>query len=73
MSISLRVTKEELSVIKSYADLRGTSVSDAVREAILEKIEDEFDIKLYKTEMKAHEKNPKTYTHEEVLKELGLK
>ena len=72
MSISLRVSEEELSVIKSYADLRGTSVSDAVREAIFEKIEDEFDIKIYTRAMAAHGQNPQTHTHAEVLKELGL-
>jgi len=72
MSISLRVSKEEMSVIKSYAEIRGTTVSDAVREAILEKIEDEFDIKTYTKAMKDHKKNPKTYTHSEMLKKLVL-
>jgi len=73
MPISLRVSQEEMSVIKSYAEIRGTTVSDAVREAILGKIEDEFDIKIYAKAMKEHNKNTKTYSHEEMLKKLELK
>ena len=60
------------TAVRSYADIRGISISYAVREAILEKIEDEFDLGIYTQEMKKHEKNSKTYTHEQVLKELGL-
>ena len=71
MSISLRVNDEEKAAIKSYAALHGISVSDAVRAAILGKIEDELDIKLYDQAMKAHEKDNTTYTHEDVLRELG--
>ena len=73
MSISLRVNNDELSVIKSYADIRGTTVSDVVREAIFEKIEDEFDIDIYKRAIKEHRKNPKTYSHDELLIKTGLK
>jgi len=63
MSISLRVNEHELSVIKSYANLRSMTVSNVVREAILEKIEDEFDIKIYTKAMNKHWKDPITYTH----------
>ena len=73
MSISLRVSKEEMSVIKSYADICGTTVSVAVREAILGKIEDEFDIRIYSKLMKEHNKNLKTYTHSEMLEKLDIK
>lgn len=73
MSISLRVSNEEMSAIKSYAEICGTTVSDAVREAILEKIEDEFDIKTYTKSIKEHNKNPKVYTHSEMLKKLDLR
>ena len=73
MSISFRVNEQEMSVIKSYADIRGTTVSDAVREAILEKIEDEFDIDIYTKAMEEHKKVQKTYTHDEVMKALDLK
>ena len=72
MSISLRVNEEEMTIIKSYADLCGVTVSDVVRGAILEKIEDEFDIKIFDKAIQKRNKGRKTYTHDEVLKELGL-
>jgi uncharacterized protein (DUF1778 family) len=45
MSISVRLTNEEVQLIKRYAALKRLSVSDVVRTAVLEKIEDEFDLK----------------------------
>ena len=72
MSISLRVNEQEMSIIKSYAHLCGTTVSDTVREAILEKIENEFDINIYTKAMKKHHKNPGTYSHDEMLKKLDI-
>ena len=72
MPISLRMNDKEMSIIRSYAEIRGISISYAVREAILEKIEDEFDLGIYSQEMNKHAKNSKTYTHYQVLKELGL-
>ena len=72
MSISLRVNEHELSVIKSYANLRSMTVSNVVREAILEKIEDEFDIDIYTKAINKHRKDPATYTHDEMLKKLGF-
>jgi RHH-type transcriptional regulator, rel operon repressor / antitoxin RelB len=47
MSISIRMNEKELELIKKYAELNGSSVSEVMRKAILEKIEDEFDIFLY--------------------------
>jgi stalled ribosome rescue protein Dom34 len=72
MTISLRVTEEERSVIKTYADFKGESISEVIRKAIMEKIEDEYDIRAYLRAKEEFEKDPVTYTHEEVKKELGL-
>ncbi|MBN2696775.1 MAG: ribbon-helix-helix protein, CopG family, partial [Bacilli bacterium] len=47
MSISIRVNEKESKLIKKYAELNGTTVSEVMRQAILSKIEDEFDIFLY--------------------------
>lgn len=43
-----------------------------MRQSVLEKIEDEIDLKLYQEAKDDFEKNPKTYTLDEVEKELGL-
>ena len=72
MTISVRLNEQDTKLIKAYADINNISLSDLVRKAILEKIEDEYDLETYKKAIKEHEKNPKTYTLEEVKEELGL-
>ncbi len=72
MTISLRLNEEDTNLIKAYADMHGTSVSEFMRRAALERIEDEFDLKAYNAAMEEYRKNPVTYTLEEVERELGL-
>lgn len=72
MTISVRLNEEDTKLIKAYADMNNVSLSDLVRNAILEKIEDEYDLECYKKAMKKYKENPKTYTLDEVKKELGL-
>lgn len=72
MSISIRVSEKESKLIKKYAELNGTTVSEVMRQAILSKIEDEFDIFLYEQAYKGYEENPKTYTIEEAKEILDF-
>ena len=73
MSISIRMNDKEIELIKKYAELNSTTVSEVMRKAILEKIEDEFDIFLYEKAFSEYEQNPKTYTIEEAKTLLGIK
>lgn len=72
MVISIRMTEEEKQLADAYAKLNGASLSEAIKRAYFEKIEEEYDIALADAAMREHEKNPKTYTLEELMKELGL-
>ena len=72
MSISIRVSEKESMLIKKYAELNGTTVSEVMRQAILSKIEDAFDFFLYEQAYKEYEENPKTYTIEEAKKLLDF-
>ena len=72
MAISLRLNESDTRLIKSYAALQGMSVSELVRTTVLERIEDEYDLKVYEKAMAEHKKNPVTFSLEEVEKELGL-
>lgn len=47
-------------------------MSELVRRAVLERIEDDFDMKCYEKAMKEYHENPETFTLDEVEKELGL-
>lgn len=48
------------------------SLSQLIKEATLEKIEDEADLASYKEAMKAYNIDPRTYSPEEVDEMLGL-
>lgn len=72
MTISVRLNDKETELIKAYAKINNISLSDLIRNAVLEKIENEYDLESYKKAVEEYKKNPKTYTLDEVKKELGL-
>ena len=72
MTISVRLNEKDTELIKAYAKINNISLSDLIRNAVLEKIEDEYDLECYNEAIEEYRKNPKTYTMEEVKKELGL-
>ncbi|WP_036612412.1 type II toxin-antitoxin system RelB family antitoxin [Oribacterium sp. P6A1] len=72
-TISLRVPEEELNILKRYAEFNNKSLSDIIRTTMLEKIEDDYDLKVFSEyDKEKTEGTLKTYSHEEVWKELGL-
>lgn len=72
MSISLRLNAEDALLVKDYARIHNISVSDLFRQAVLEKIEDEYDLKAYEKAIAEYRDDPETYSLDEVEKELGL-
>lgn len=72
MTISLRLSDEDTKLIKDYAKINNVSISDLIRQAVIEKIEDEIDLDAYNKAIKSFKKNPKTYSLDEIEKELGL-
>ena len=72
MTISVRLSDEDSSLIKQYADLKKMNVSELIRQTVLEKIEDEYDLSAYKKAMEDYNRNPVSYSHEEVKKMLGF-
>ena len=72
MTISVRLSVEDTKLIKAYAEMNNTTLSDLIRNAIIEKIEDEYDLKCYEKAIEEYKKNPVTYTHEQVAQLLEL-
>ena len=72
MVVSIRMTEEERQLADAYAKLNGVSLSEAIKRAYFDKIEEEYDIALADAAMREYKKNPKTYTLDELMKELGL-
>ena len=69
-TISLRLSDADNNLIKKYAELNGMSVSDLVRQSVLDRIEDEYDLKAYHEAMEEYRKNPVTYSHADVVRML---
>ncbi len=72
MTISLRLSDEESALMKSYAQMNGITVSELVRKCVLEHIENEYDLKAFRSAMEEFRADPETYTLDEVERELGL-
>lgn len=72
-TISLRVPEQELSLFRDYAKINNCSLSEIIRNTMLERIEDEFDRKVFaEYEKEKTAGTVKTYSHNEAWKELGL-
>jgi len=72
MTISLRLSDEEAMLFKKYAEFKKVTVSELIRQVMMERIEEEFDLRAYEAAVKEYHDNPKTYTHEEVREMLEL-
>ena len=70
MTISMRLNDNDSKLIKAYADMHGLTVSELMRESVLDRIEDEYDLKIFEEAMAEYKDNPVTYSLEDVAKEL---
>lgn len=70
MAISLRLNDEEDALIRKYAEMKKMSVSELIRETVLERIDDEFDLVAYDKAMEEYRKNPVIYAHRDVIRLL---
>jgi|MucameStandDraft_1065616.scaffolds.fasta_scaffold207999_1 RHH-type rel operon transcriptional repressor/antitoxin RelB len=67
MSITMRVSDSEKKMIQNFATLYGMSISDYIRTAVMEKIEDEYDLQAYHKALAEFEKDPTTFTIDEII------
>lgn len=71
-SITLRINDDENRLIRSYAKVKNISISELMRQSVLEKIEDEIDLDIYNQAMKEHNENPQDISFNEMMNELGF-
>ncbi|TCI26471.1 CopG family transcriptional regulator [Exiguobacterium sp. SH3S2] len=69
-TISVRLNEEDELLIREYAKTKNLTLSMLVREAVLERIEDELDIVLYYEVMSAHQEHSEAISFEAMLKDL---
>ncbi len=73
MSFSIRLTEHERGLVESYAKLHSISAGEAFKQALFEKIADEFDIAIYEEAMREYKASgSKSRPIEELFKELDI-
>lgn len=73
MAFSIRLTEQEKQIADSYAKLHSLSLGEAFKQALFEKIEDEYDIAVCEEAFKDYEESGrKSRPIEELWQELGL-
>lgn len=71
-SITIRLNPKEKKYIQNYAKMNNKTVSEFVRESLLEKLEDEYDLIELEKAIKEFEKDKTIYTSEEAWGILGI-
>ena len=66
-TITIRLDEIEKEVIKNYVNNKSLTISEFMKKIILDYIEDEYDLKVYKEYLKEKD-TLKTYSHKEVWK-----
>lgn len=69
--ISLRLNDRDNTLIRKYAELNGMELSAFIRQTVIEKIEDEYDLALF-NKVWEDEQDQKRISQEQLEKELNL-
>ena len=73
VNISISMSKEELAIFKDYAPIHHTSLSSIISNTMMERIEDEYDMRVFaKYEVEKANGNLNTRSIDELWKELEL-
>ena len=70
--LSIRMSDVEYRALEKYAKANSVSMNKAMKDAFFEKLENEFDIECFDRAYADYLKDSKTYTLDEVKKELKL-
>ncbi len=70
-TVSLRLNDKDDTLIRKYAELHNMDLSTFIRQAVIEKIEDEYDLSLF-DKVWEEERIEDHISHEDLKKELGL-
>lgn len=69
-TMTMRIDEEDAAIVRKYAEFEGKTISDFIRDAVLEKIEDQQDLDALRAAVA--DDNGERRTHAQVLEELGL-
>lgn len=71
-TVTIRLNKQEEEYFKTYAEFTGEKLSSLFKQALEEKIEDEYDLKAGLKALEEFEKDPQTISFEEVKAKYAL-
>jgi Protein of unknown function (DUF1778). len=71
-TITIRTSQSEKSLLQNLADFHGVSLSEFIRNKMIELAEDEFDLRVAEEAIAYNKNHPETYTLEEVTQTLGF-
>ena len=69
-TMTMRVDDADAAIVRKHAKFEGKTISDFIRDAGFEKIEDQEDLATLRAAIA--EDDGTRYSHEQVLDELGL-
>ena len=69
-TMTMRIDDTDATVVRKYAKFEGKTISDFIRDAVFEKIENDEDLATLRAVMA--EDDGTRYTHKQVLRELGF-
>ncbi len=69
-TMTMRIDDADATVVRKYAKFEGKTISDFIRDAVFEKIEDQEDLATLRAAVA--DDDGTRYSHEQVLAELGL-
>lgn len=73
MTISLELPEEEVTLFRKHADLHNMSISEFIRNTVIERIEDEYDLKVYREALEEFKKDRVTYSLDEMKERFKIK
>ena len=69
-TMTMLLDETDAEVVRKYAEFEGKTISDFIRDAVFEKIEDQQDLATLREAIAVDD--GVRYTHEQVLAQLGL-
>jgi uncharacterized protein (DUF1778 family) len=72
-TFSMRLDESQKTLISEYAAVHGKSMAEFMIEASLDVIEDAIDMRDWKEAKAEFDKNPVTYSNDEIMREFDLR
>lgn len=71
-TFTMRIDESRKTLISEYAAIHGKSMAEFMLDAALDVIEDATDLRDWREAKAEFDKNPVTYSHDEIMREFGL-